>query len=66
MDTEQRKLYNQQYYNTHKKRISEMLLKKLSVRYATEQSPIQIYKGIKPRHFVSGTEGKMINQNLNR
>jgi hypothetical protein len=29
MDTEQRKLYNQQYYSTHKKRISEMLLKKV-------------------------------------
>jgi hypothetical protein len=29
MDSEQRKLYNQQYYNTHKKRISDMLLKKV-------------------------------------
>jgi len=29
MDSEQRKLYNEQYYKTHKKRISEMLLKKV-------------------------------------
>ena len=29
MDSEQRKLYNEQYYKTHKKRISDMLLKKV-------------------------------------
>jgi hypothetical protein len=29
MDTTQRKLYNEQYYKTHKKRISDMLLKKV-------------------------------------
>lgn len=29
MDSDQRKLYNEQYYKTHKKRISDMLLKKV-------------------------------------